>query len=41
MAKRWVGCDVEEHFFGDDRKSSKKSVKSPPTRIAPSSKKQT
>ena len=27
MAKRWVGCDVEEHFFGDDRKISKKERK--------------
>lgn len=27
MAKRWVGCDVEEEFFGDDRKLSKKERK--------------
>ena len=27
MAKRWVGCDVEEQFFGDDRKLSKSDRK--------------
>jgi len=26
-AKRWVGCDVEEEFFGDDRKLSKSDRK--------------
>ena len=27
MAKRWVGCDVEEHYFGEDRKHAKKERK--------------
>ena len=27
MNNRWVGCDVEQHFFGDDRKQSKQDRK--------------
>ena len=27
MSNRWVGCDVENHFFGDDRKLSKQDRK--------------
>ena len=27
LPKRWVGCDIEESFFGDDRKLSKKERK--------------
>lgn len=27
MTNRWVGCDVEDHFFGDDRKLSKQNRK--------------
>lgn len=23
MSRRWVGCDIEEHYFGDDRKETK------------------
>jgi ribosome biogenesis GTPase len=23
LPKRWVGCDIEEHYFGDDRKDRK------------------
>lgn len=25
--KQWVGCDIEEHYFGDDRKSGKQDRK--------------
>jgi ribosome biogenesis GTPase / thiamine phosphate phosphatase len=28
LPKRWVGCDLEEKYFGDDRKISKKERKS-------------
>ena len=27
MSQRWVGCDVEDHFFGDDRKLFKQDRK--------------
>lgn len=27
MSNRWIGCDVENHFFGDDRKLSKQERK--------------
>lgn len=27
LPKRWIGCDIEEHYLGDERKSSKQERK--------------